>query len=207
VYRSGACRGQQWRNRQPDKTRSKRGRCQKRSRRYVQRRQVYQRVSERNWNKQRDCLHNAAHLIAAQLGEGATVMGDLSQRRMVPTAHQEKRAERRRTMGLNHAVFNDWGLSRLTQMLEYTCQRFAKELHRIAERSTSQDCSHCGQRQATPLWQRTYRRGACGLAMDRDGDSAVTIRQRFLARLGPHTDASVRRAAPQPQQSFRSHTL
>jgi putative transposase len=98
---------------------------------------------------------------------------------------------------LHRAVFNDWGLYRFAQMLEYKCQRFGKDLHRIDERYTSQDCSRCGQRQAMPLWKRTYRCATCGLVMDRDENSAINIRERFLARLGPHTEPSVRCAAPQ----------
>ena len=34
-------------------------------------------------------------------------------------------------------------------------------------------------------WPLTLRN--CGLLMDRDENSAVNIRERFLARLGPHT--------------------
>jgi putative transposase len=127
------------------------------------------------------------------------VIGDLSQRQMVMKAHQDKYAQQRRQ--LHRAVFNDWGLYRLTQMLEYKCLRFGKELYRIDERYTSKDCSVCGHRQDMPLWKRTYRCGTCGLVIDRDVNSAINIRQRFLARLGPHTDSSVRCAASQAQQS------
>jgi transposase len=34
-----------------------------------------------------------------------------------------------------------------------------------------------------PLWKRTYRCGTCGLVLDRDENSAVNLRERFLARL------------------------
>jgi putative transposase len=123
------------------------------------------------------------------------VIGDLSQRQMVMKAHQEKRAQQRRC--LHRAVFNDWGLYRFAQTLEYKCLRSGKDLYRIDERYTSQDCSRCGNRQAMPLWRRTYRCGNCGLLMDRDVNSAINIRQRFLARLGPHTGEPVRCAASQ----------
>jgi putative transposase len=201
VYHVGGFKGHQWYNRQLDKIRSKRDRCQKRSRRYVHLSQTSQRVSERKRHEQRDCLHKASHLIAHRLVESTVVIGDLSQRQVVMKAHQEKNRYR------NRAVFNDWGLHRFAQMLEYKCLRFGKELHRIDERSTSQDCSRCGQRQTTPLWKRTYRCGNCGLALDRDENSAITIRQRFLARLGPHTDPSVRCAASQAQESSHLNTL
>jgi putative transposase len=181
VYRIGGFRGHQWYNRQLDKIRSKRDRCQKRSRRYLHLSQVYQRVAERKRNKQRDCLHKASHLIAHRLVESTVVIGDLSQRQMVTKAHQQKNRYR------NRAVFNDWGLYGFVQMLEYKCLHAGKELHRIEERYTSQDCSVCGQRQSMPLWKRMYRCGNpdCGLVLDRDENSAINILQRSLARLGP----------------------
>jgi putative transposase len=110
------------------------------------------------------------------------VIGDLSQRQMVSKAHQEKNRHR------NRAVFNDWGLYGFVQMLDYKCLHAGKMLERIDERYTSQDCSRCGRRQEMPLWKRTYRCGNpnCRLVMDRDENSAVNIRERFLARLGPH---------------------
>jgi putative transposase len=40
-----------------------------------------------------------------------------------------------------------------------------------------------------PLWKRTYCCNECGLVMDRDDNSAVNILTRFLARLGPYTQA------------------
>jgi putative transposase len=207
IYRIGGFKGHHWYNRQLDKIRSKRGRCQKRSRRYVHLSQVYQRVSERKRNKQRDCLHKASHVIAHRLVESTVVIGDLSQRQMVMKAHQDKNAQQRRR--LHRAVFNDWGLYRFAQMLEYKCLRFGKDLHRIDERYTSKDCSVCGHRQDMPLWKRTYRCGNpnCRLVIDRDENSAINIRERFLARLGPHTEPSVRCAAPQTQQSTRLNTF
>jgi putative transposase len=182
VYRIGGYKGHQWYNRQLDKLRSKRDRCQKRSRRYIHLSRVYQRVSERKRNKQRDCLHKASHLIAHRLVESTVVIGDLSQRQMVTKAHQEKSRHHHR------AVFNDWGLYGFVQMLEYKCLHAGKRLHRIEERYTSQDCSRCGNRQPMQLWKRMYRCGNldCRLVMDRDENSAVNIRKRFLARLGPH---------------------
>jgi putative transposase len=205
VYQIGGFKGHQWYNLQLDTIHSKRDRCRKTSRRYLHLSQVYARVAERKRNKQRDCLHKASHLIAHRLVESTVVIGDLSQWQMVTKAHQEKYAKNWRR--LHRAVFSDWALCRFTQMLEYKCLRFGKELHRINERYTSQDCSRCGQRQQMPLWKRTYRCGTCGLVMDRDANSAVTVLQRFLARLGPHTGHPVRCAAPQVQQSMRIHAF
>jgi putative transposase len=186
IYHIGGCKGQRWYNHQLDTIRSKRDRCQQRSRRYIQLSHVYRRVSERKRTKQRDCLHTALHLIAHRLVESTAVIGDLSQRQMVMKAHQEKNRHR------NRADFNDWGLYGFVRMLDYTCQHAGKQLHRIDDRYMSQDCSACGQRQAMPLWKRTCRCGnpKCGVVMDRDENSAINIRERFLARLGPHMSLS-----------------
>jgi IS605 OrfB family transposase len=180
TYTVGGFQGHKWYNRQLDKIRSKRDRCQKGSSRHIHLSQAYRRVAERKRCKQRHCLHKASHLIAHRLVASTVVIGDLSQRQMVTKAHQEKNRFR------NRAVFNDWGLYCFVQMLEYKCRHVGKDLVRIDERYTSQDCCRCHQRHAMPLWKRRYRCGNCGLVVDRDANSAINILQRFLARLGPH---------------------
>jgi putative transposase len=187
IFHIGGFHGGGWYNRHLDEIRSKRDRCQKlptKSRRYRGLSQTYQRVAEKKRNKQIDCLHKASSLIAYRLVASTVVIGDLSQRQMVMKTHQAKQKQNRR---LHRAVYNDWGLYRFMQMLEYKCVHAGKTLIRLDERYTSKDCSVCGNRQDMPLWKRTYRCGNCGLAMDRDENSAVNILQRFLARPGPHT--------------------
>jgi putative transposase len=203
VYTIGGFQGYQWYNRQLDKIRSKRAKCQKQSRRYIHLCKVYQRVSERKRHKQRDCLHKASHLIAHRVVASTVVIGDLSQRQMVTKAHQEKNRFR------NRAVYNDWGLYRFVQMLAYKCRHAGKQLVIIEERYTTQECSRCHHRQDMPLWKRTYRcrNPECLLVLDRDVNSAINILQRFLARLGPHTGELVRCAASQAQESTRLNTF
>jgi hypothetical protein len=50
-YHIGGFKGYRWYNKQLDKIRSKRDRCKKKSRRYIQLSKVYKRVSERKRNK------------------------------------------------------------------------------------------------------------------------------------------------------------
>ena len=88
-YHIGGFKGYRWHNKQLDKLRSRRDRCQKKSRRYIHLSQVYQRVSERKRNKRKDCLHKASHLISHKLVESTVVVGDLSQRQMVTKEHTE----------------------------------------------------------------------------------------------------------------------
>jgi putative transposase len=180
-YHIGGCTGYHWYNKQLDKLRSKRDCCKKKSRRYLHLSQVYQRVSEKKRNKQRDSLHKASHLIAHRLVERTVVIGELSQRQMVMKEHEKHQKARHR------AVFNDWGLYGFVHMLEYKCQLTGKALVQIDERDTSKTCSGCGHQQDMPLYKRTYRCETCGLVMDRDDNSAVNILQRSLARPGPHT--------------------
>jgi putative transposase len=187
-YHIGGFKGYRWYNKQLDKIRSKRDKCQKGSRRYQHLSQVYQCVSQQKRNKQQDCLHKASHLIAHTLVERTVVVGDLSQRQMVTKEHQE------RNKHLNRAVYNEWGLYGFVQMLRYKCVLYGKELMILDERDTSKTCSGCGRKQAMPLWKRTYRcpNPDCRLVMDRDENSAVNILKRYVARLGPRTDDSVR---------------
>ncbi|GAC1392490.1 MAG: hypothetical protein NVS4B11_25590 [Ktedonobacteraceae bacterium] len=189
-YHIGGFKGYRWYNKQLDKIRSKRDKCQKKSRRYIHLSKVYKRVSEQKRNKQQDCLHKAAHLIADRLAERAVVIGDLSQQQMVIKKQEnETPKERRKRQLRNRMVYNDWGLSCFVQMLAYKCLLAGKELSIISERDTTKRCHRCGKLQAMPLWKRTYRcsNENCGLVMDRDDNSAINIYQRFLARLGPHT--------------------
>jgi putative transposase len=66
-------------------------------------------------------------------------------------------------------------------------RRAGKDLIRIDERDTSKTCSGCGTMQPMPLWKRTYRCGTCGLVIDRDENSAVSIRERFAFPAEGHT--------------------
>jgi putative transposase len=181
VYTVSGFKGYHWYNKQLDKLRSKRDKCKKKSRRYIHLSKVYKRVSEKKQNKRKDSLHKVSHLISHTLVERTVVVGDLSQRQMVTKQHVD------RNKHLNRAVYNEWGLHTFTQMLTYKCDLYGKELIFLDERYTSKDCSGCGNRQAMPLWKRTYCCTDCGLVMDRDENSAHNILNRYLARLEPHT--------------------
>ncbi len=189
-YHISGFKGYRWYNRQLDKIRSKRDRCKKKSRRYIYLSKVYKRVAERKRRKQQDCLHKASHLIAGKLAERAVVIGDLSQKQMVIKKQEDETPKERNKRRIrNRMVYNDWGLYRFVQMLEYKCLRFGKELSIIDERDTTRMCHACKHKQDMPLWKRTYRceNENCGLVMDRDENSAVNIYQRFVAGPPPHT--------------------
>ncbi len=198
VYTIGGFKGHRWYNKQLDKIRSKRDKCQKKSRRYIHLSKVYKRVSEKKRHKQRDSLHKASHLISHKLVERTVVVGDLSQRQMA----MKERASVQPNRQKNRAVFNEWGCYTFVQMLLYKCHLYGKDLEIISERDTSKTCSACGNKQDMPLWKRTYHCEKCGLVRDRDENSAHNILTRFLARLGPHTGDPVRCAAVFPATEY-----
>jgi putative transposase len=186
VYTIGGFKGHRWHNKQLDKIRSKRDRCQKGSGRYKHLSQVYRRVSHKKRARRNDCLHKASHLISHKLVESTVVVGDLSQQQMVTNPRNTPNARRNREVG------NEWCVYTFVQMLIYKCKLYGKDLQIISEKYTSQDCSGCQNRQPMPLWKRTYRCSRCGLVMDRDENSAHNILKRYLARLEPHTGDPVR---------------
>ncbi len=186
VYHIGGFKGSRWYNKQLDKIRSKRDRCKKKSKRYIHLSKVYQRISQKKRNKQRDSLHKPSHLISHKLVERTVVVGDLSQRQMVMREHQQREIER--NTHKNRAVYNDWGLYSFMQMVLYKCILAGKEVVKLDESNTSKMCSGCGNVQPMPLYKRTYRCQNCGLVMDRDENSAHNLLARFFARLEPHME-------------------
>src|SRR5260370_10511702 len=168
-YRINGFKSSRWYNRQLDKLRSKRSRCNKKSRRYKRLSKAYQRVSEKKRNKQRDSLHKASKLISRKMVERTVVVGDLSQRQMVTREHHKKNRYR------NRAAYNGWGLFTFIEMLTYKCQLYGKDLVILNEHNTSKMCSGGKHLQDMPLWRRTYNCPKCGLVMDRDENSAINI--------------------------------
>src|SRR5260221_3638720 len=143
-YHIGGFKGYRWYNKQLDKLRSKRDRCEKKSRWYLHLSRVYKRVAEQKRRKQRDCLHKASHLIAPRLAQRAVVIGDLAQRQMVIKKQEhEIPKDRNKRRIRNRLVYNDWGLYGFVQMLEYKCLRFGKALSIISERDTTETCHVC----------------------------------------------------------------
>src|SRR5579875_369447 len=102
--------------------------------------------------------------------------------------------EAKKTLQQSKQHDNEWGLYTFIQMLIYKCQLYGKDLQILDERDTSKTCCRCGQKQAMPLWKRTYRcpNPECRLVIGRDENSAVNILKRYLARPGPHTGDPVR---------------
>lgn len=90
-----------------------------------------------------------------------------------------------RNMIKNHSLARsisdaNWGL--LTQMLEYKCKWYGRELIKIGTFfPSSKTCSCCGhKKEELKLSERTFSCENCGLEIDRDLNAAINIRKEGL---------------------------
>lgn len=69
-----------------------------------------------------------------------------------------------------------WGL--LTQMLEYKCRWYGRNLVKINQYyPSSKTCSNCGNIKETLLLsERMYKCGNCGFKIDRDLNASINIK-------------------------------
>ena len=58
---------------------------------------------------------------------------------------------------------------------------YCKE-EKINPKNTTKQCSNCGNIQKMPLWIRTYKCSSCGVEIDRDLNSAINIKSKFLGK-------------------------
>lgn len=72
----------------------------------------------------------------------------------------------------------------------------------LKERSTSQDCSGCGERVAKELSERVHHCDLCGLELDRDHNAALNILSKGLGLIGTvgHTGTGHPRDAETPEE-------
>jgi putative transposase len=97
----------------------------------------------------------------------------------------------RRNRCLARAVA-DAAPAELRRMLAYKCVWYGSRLVE-ADRfwPSSKTCSHCGAvKEKLPLWERTFRCGACGLVLDRDENAArnLAVLAAAVAGSGPETE-------------------
>lgn len=73
-----------------------------------------------------------------------------------------------------------WGL--FTQILEYKCNWYGRELIKVDRWfPSSKTCSNCGNvKEELKLSERTYECNSCGLSIDRDVNAAINIRNEGL---------------------------
>ncbi len=71
-----------------------------------------------------------------------------------------------------------WG--RFVQFLCYKAESAGCRVEKINPKNTTKQCSNCRNIQKMPLWIRTYKCSGCGFEIDRDLNSAINIRNKFL---------------------------
>ena len=71
-----------------------------------------------------------------------------------------------------------WG--KFVQYLTYKAESAGCKIVKIDPKNTTKQCSNCGNIQKMPLWIRTYKCSSCGIEIDRDINSAINIRNKFL---------------------------
>jgi len=151
-----------------DNLRSKRDKCKKGSKRWKYLTKRLRDEKEQWKNRSDDHLHKVSHKIMTQ-AEGIVVIGDIKPSEMVSGNKK-----------LNRWIHNEGKMGRFIYFLTYKSKKFGKELVKMDEAYTSQDCSNCGFRQKMPLWKRVYTCPNCGLKLDRDLNSARNLLNKFV---------------------------
>ena len=71
-----------------------------------------------------------------------------------------------------------WG--RFVQFLCYKAESAGCKVEKINPKNTTKQCSNCGNIQKIPLWIRTYKCSSCWFEIDRDLNSAINIKSKFI---------------------------
>lgn len=76
----------------------------------------------------------------------------------------------------------DASWNRFVQFLCYKAESAGCKVEKINPKNTTKQCSNCGNLQKMPLWIRTYKCSSCGFEIDRDLNSAINIKNKFLGK-------------------------
>jgi len=79
-----------------------------------------------------------------------------------------------------------WG--RFVQFLCYKAESASCKVEKINPKNTTKKCSNCGNLQRIPLWIRTYKCSCCGFEIDRDLNSAINIKNKFMSQELAHVE-------------------
>ncbi len=83
---------------------------------------------------------------------------------------------------------SDVGWRTFFDFLEYKAEEKGKIVVKVDYRGTSQECSNCGSKVPKSLRARWHKCNSCGIRIDRDVNSAITIRKRGVAILQSSID-------------------
>src|SRR3989344_6945546 len=84
-----------------------------------------------------------------------------------------------------HSFYNakniaDASWNRFVQFLCYKAESAGCKVEKINPKNTTKQCSNCGNIQKMPLWIRTYKCSDCVFEIDRDLNSAINIKSKFI---------------------------
>ncbi len=79
-----------------------------------------------------------------------------------------------------------WG--RFVQFLTYKAESAGCKIVKIDPKNTTKQCSNCGNIQKMQLWIRTYKCSSCRFEIDRDLNSAINIKNKFMSQELAHVE-------------------
>jgi putative transposase len=84
------------------------------------------------------------------------------------------------TSAYNSRNINDSSWGKFLQMLDFKAESAGCQVVKVNPKDTTKECSVCGNKQDMPLYKRQYDCLYCGMSLDRDTNSAITILKRAL---------------------------
>ena len=130
---------------------------------------LFQKKHEKVRNCRRDYLHKISKEIV--LTCDTIVVEDLNIKQMQMSDGIYSRVKK----SMSDA---SWGI--LFFMLKYKSSKYNKQFATVDPKYTTQECSCCGNIQKKELGEREHNCISCGEKMDRDLNSAIVIRNRYL---------------------------
>lgn len=126
------------------------------------RRKVVARVHERITNKRKDFAHKLSRKLVHDYGTIA--IEDLNINNM----------QKDNFCCINRGIA-DVAWRNFFNLLEYKAESADRRVVKVSPAYTTQDCSHCGNRQKLKLSDRIYHCPCCSLSLDRDVNAALNI--------------------------------
>ena len=151
-----------------DELQSKRDRCKKGSRQHRKFTAAFQRQYGKYVRRATDYLHKASRWLVDRK-EDRNVVGKLDLKNMLKP----------RQAWFNRILCNEWRVGKFVGMLAYKAVLEGKTFEERDERGTTRECCKCGAIREMSLADRTYECPQCGLAIDRDTNSAFNMKNRY----------------------------
>ena len=147
----------------------------KRSRKWLWYDDKYKRMLKKKHKQVWHFRHKISHMLVKNTKANTIILGKLNIKNMTKKSAKGKPNNKK---GLNRALL-DTGLASFVSFLTYKAELLGKKVEKISERNTSKMCCVCGNKKDMSLDKRVYECAKCGSVMDRDGNSAVNIYNRF----------------------------